>query len=92
MGYSSHSKRFQEVAGLYIKDGEVIKYRGHDLEDVTDEQILREVNHSNKVIIEKDMYLYCYFKDADKHIIERLITELKDKYNMMNIEDYVEFC
>lgn len=63
MGYSSHSKRFQEVASLYIKDGEVIKYRGHDLDEVTDENILRETNHKNKVIIEKDKILYCYFKE-----------------------------
>lgn len=92
MGYNSYSKRFQEVASLYIKDGEVIKYRDYNLNDVTDEQVLKEINHNNKVIIEKDTFLYCYFKDADKHIIENLITELKNKYNMMNIEDYVEFC
>lgn len=92
MGYSSHSRRFQEVASLYIKDGEVIKYRGHDLEEATDEQIVREMNHKNKVIIEKDKVLYCYFKDEDKYVINRIIKELKENYGMIYIEDYVEFC
>ncbi|WP_346938070.1 hypothetical protein [uncultured Clostridium sp.] len=90
MEYSSHSKMFQDIASIYIKDGEVIKYRGGDIIEVTDELITNEIKNRNKVIVEENKYLRCYFKDDDKSILEDRIRQLKEVYNMSCISEYVE--
>jgi len=88
MEYGSYSKKFQEVASLYIKDSCVLKYRGGEKCHLTNEDINNEINKKNRVIIEKDKHLYCYFKDEEKSRVTDIVDLLKN--NNLDIKTKVE--
>jgi hypothetical protein len=78
-------KRFQDYASLYIKDSNVLKYRGGDKHMTKLQDILKEITNKNKVIVEENGILTCYFKDEDKHIIKDLdvYSKVKDRIKFL---------
>ena len=77
------------MATLYIKDGEVIKYRGKDVLSVTQDDINTEIANKNKVIVVKGRIMNCYFKDEDKWLIENEIIKLKRFANINNLRNFI---
>lgn len=74
-------KRLEDYASLYIKDGKVLKYRSGDKSFIKLQDILNEMSNKNRVIVEENGILSCYFKDEDKHIIRDLdvYSKIKDR-------------
>lgn len=74
-------KRLQNYASLYIKDSNVLKYRGGNKNIIKLQDILKEITNKNRVMVEEKGILTCYFKDEEKHIIKDLdiYSKIKDK-------------
>lgn len=82
----NNSKLFIEIANLYISNGEVIKYRYGDINEVTDAMIEEEIKNNNKVVIEEDGYVCdCYFKEEDMHLLEDTIKHIEDSRRVSEV-------
>lgn len=83
---SQQFKRLQNYASLYIKDSNVLKARGRNKYTIKLQDILKEISNKNKVMIEENGMVTCYFKDEDKLIIKDLdiYSKLKDKIKFAN--------
>lgn len=83
-----YTKRFEEVASIYIKNGEITKSRSGV--DTSKEGIKKACKNRDKVIIQNENTIECYFRDEDKFIIQDIL-EVLDKYFSMDLTGCVEF-
>lgn len=81
--YSSYSEKFLYVADLYIKDGATIKNRENN--NISNEIIENKIINREKVIIEKEKVLHCYFKKEDEFLIKDILKTIRDNDIKKNI-------
>lgn len=72
MRYIRFSHEFSDIANLVIIDGIITKNRN----EIQDEDVYKEVEARNKVIIQNSGKLICYFKKEDKKLLVDIISRL----------------